>query len=142
MFFADSGDAGAAARLAGYKKNPELKGRELLVREEIIGEIESLVSKRERLLRCIAAVGYNRLAFGDACGAVSLLYGENQSAAGLEGKDLFMISEIKKPKDGSIEIKFFDRLKALEKLENISGESGTKNLFDAIGAAGGSERDD
>ena len=31
--------------------------------------------------------------------------------------DLFHISEIKRQKDGAIEIKFFDRLKALEKLE-------------------------
>ena len=29
------------------------------------------------------------------------------------------ISEIKKPKDGAMEIKFFDRIKALEKLEQI-----------------------
>ena len=33
--------------------------------------------------------------------------------------DLFNISEIKKPKDGAMEIKFFDRIKALEKLEQI-----------------------
>ncbi len=44
-----------------------------------------------------------------------------------------MVSEIKRPKDGSMEIKFFDRLKSLEKL--VSGETeekGAKKLFDAI----------
>ena len=30
--------------------------------------------------------------------------------------DLYSVSEIKRPKDGSMEIKFFDPLKALEKL--------------------------
>ena len=35
--------------------------------------------------------------------------------------DLYCISEIKRPKDGSMEIKFFDRLKALEKLTQESG---------------------
>ena len=34
--------------------------------------------------------------------------------------DLFLVSEIKRPKDGSMEIKFFDRLKALEKLTDDS----------------------
>ena len=44
-----------------------------------------------------------------------------------------MVSEIKRPKDGSMEIKFFDRLKALEKLESKSQEnSGAESLFDAI----------
>ena len=47
--------------------------------------------------------------------------------------DLFLVSEIKRPKDGSMEIKFFDRLKALEKLESRSeSEDGAKDLFDAI----------
>ena len=37
----------------------------------------------------------------------------------LENMDLFNISEIKKVKGGGVEIKFFDRIKALEKLENL-----------------------
>ena len=47
--------------------------------------------------------------------------------------DLFLVSEIKRPKDGSMEIKFFDRLKALEKLgAGGEHETGAKQLFDAI----------
>ena len=46
---------------------------------------------------------------------------------------LFLVSEIKRPKDGSMEIKFFDRLKALEKLgAGGEHETGAKQLFDAI----------
>ena len=45
-----------------------------------------------------------------------------------------MISEIKQNRDGMLEIKFFDRLKALEKLavktDDVVGVAG---LFDAIG---------
>lgn len=37
--------------------------------------------------------------------------------------DLFNISEIKRPKGGGLEIKFFDRLKPLEKLQEISTDS-------------------
>ena len=38
----------------------------------------------------------------------------------LDRLDLFNVSEIKKPKDGALEIKFFDRLKALEHLQQFS----------------------
>ena len=51
--------------------------------------------------------------------------------------DLFLVSEIKRPKDGSMEIKFFDRLKALEKLgAGGEHETGAKQLFDAISNSG------
>mgnify|MGYP006932865294 CR=1 FL=1 len=72
-----------------------------------------------------------------------LIFSKEPGEAELGSMDLFMISEIKKPKDGSLEIKFFDRLKALEKLEQISSESPFANFFDAIGESGsGSERGD
>ena len=58
--------------------------------------------------------------------------------------DLFLISEIKRPKDGAMEIKLFDRVKALEKLENLSAANGAADsLFDAIGrSAAGCDGDD
>ena len=49
--------------------------------------------------------------------------------------DLFLISDIKKPKGGGLEIKFFDRLKALEKLEDlVCRETGSTagSLYSAI----------
>lgn len=48
--------------------------------------------------------------------------------------DLFNISEIKRKKGGDIEIKFFDRLKALERLCELCGESDgeSHSLFSAI----------
>ena len=43
--------------------------------------------------------------------------------------NLFNIAEIKKPRDGALEIKFFDRLRALEKLEQIdTQENSGKNI--------------
>ena len=64
-----------------------------------------------------------------------------------EAMELLNISEIKMPKSGGIEIKFFDRLKALEKLEEIShSSSGDSALpfYDALerSAAAVRERDD
>lgn len=63
--------------------------------------------------------GYERLAFGNIADAIKLLYTEDINDINLDDMDLFNISEIKKIKGGGVEIKFFDRIKALEKLENI-----------------------
>lgn len=62
-----------------------------------------------------ACLGYERLALGKVTDAIKLLYCENLSDDEIEKLDLTNIAEIKKPKDGAMEIKFFDRLKALEK---------------------------
>lgn len=122
-----------AAKRAGYAKNAEQTGEKLLCRKDIADEIEQLARQREKSLANMASVGYQRLAFGNISDAVSLLYMENPSRADLSTMDLFLVSEIKRPKDGSMEIKFFDRLKALEKLESKNEEeNGAKSLFDAI----------
>lgn len=111
----------------------EQKGEELICRPEISAELERLSRLREKSLANMAAAGYQRLAFGSICDAISLLYKSDPSKEDLEGMDLFLVSEIKRPKDGSMEIKFFDRLKALEKLgAGGEHETGAKQLFDAI----------
>ena len=109
-------------------------GEKLLGSKEILDEIERLITQREKILGKLATLGYHKLAFGNIADAVSLVYMENPTLEKLKTMDLFLVSEIKKPKDGMLEIKFFDRLKALEKLENKSSEYGSvNNLFDAIG---------
>jgi len=48
----------------------------------------------------------------------------------IEKLDLFNVSDIKRPKGGGLEIKFFDRLKALERLEKLgTGEENTQSSF-------------
>ncbi len=131
--FLNTGSSSLAAQRAGWLKNPEQAGEKLLCRKEIADEIEALARQREKSLANMASVGYQRLAFGNISDAVSLLYMENPSRADLSEMDLFLVSEIKRPKDGSMEIKFFDRLKALEKLESKQEEeNGVQSLFDAI----------
>ena len=104
-----------------------------MCREDIADEIKRLGKCRTSSLSEIATVGYRRLAFGKISDAVSLLYMENPSREQLEHMDLFLVSEIKRPKDGSMEIKFFDRLKALEKLTNDSEkEDRAIPFYDAI----------
>ena len=125
--FVSCGSADEAAYNAGFVRNPKRSG------EDIADEIKRLGKCRTSSLSEIATVGYRRLAFGKISDAVSLLYMENPSREQLEHMDLFLVSEIKRPKDGSMEIKFFDRLKALEKLTDDSEkEDRAIPFYDAI----------
>lgn len=81
--------------------------------------------------------GLNRLAFGNVNDALKLLScdEEDMSSLNIHSLDLFNVSEIRKLKGGGFEIKFFDRLKALEKLHEYSSQSDdtkTTSLFDAL----------
>ncbi|MCQ2514509.1 MAG: terminase small subunit [Ruminococcus sp.] len=122
-----------SAKKAGYLKNFDQVGEKLLARKDISDEIQRISAQRKSAFACVAESGYRRLAFGSISDAVSLLYMDSPSKAQLENMDLFLVSEIKRPKDGAMEIKFFDRLKALEKLENDNSLSdNAKSLYDAI----------
>lgn len=63
--------------------------------------------------------GYEQLAFGGIEDAVRLLFAEELSPRVLKGMNLFNISEIKRQKGGGMEIKFFDRIKALQCMEGL-----------------------
>ena len=88
--------------------------------DEICFECKNRFSCRKR-----AMLGFERLAFGSTADAFRLLMSAGDELPDVGALDLFNVSEIKKPKDGAMEIKFFDRLKALEQLGNIpeSGDS-------------------
>ena len=117
LHYVNSLNAELAAKCAGYK-NPIIKGEQLLGKKEIEREINSIVKSREKIIPNIAGLIYQRLAFGSITDAVSLLYMDNPKKEELEKMDLFMVQEIKKPKDGAMEIKFFDRFKALTGLSS------------------------
>ena len=143
LSFMQSGDAQLSARRAGFR-NPDSEGERLLCNEKICAELERLSELRGRLLTALSVIGYQRLAFGSAADAASLLFEENPSLETLGKMDLFLVSEIRRPKDGAMEIKFFDRARALEKLASLSMErESSSSLYDAIGSvAERSEGDD
>ena len=143
LSFMQSGDAQLSARRAGFR-NPDSEGERLLCNEKICAELERLSELRGRLLTAMSVIGYQRLAFGSAADAASLLFEENPSRETLGKMDLFIVSEIRRPKDGAMEIKFFDRARALEKLASLSMErESSGSLYDAIGSvAERSEGDD
>ncbi len=143
LSFMQSGDAQLSARRAGFR-NPDSEGERLLCNEKICAELERLSELRGRLLSAMSVIGYQRLAFGSAADAASPLFEENPSREALGKMDLFLVSEIRRPKDGAMEIKFFDRARALEKLASLSMErESSSSLYDAIGSvAERSEGDD
>lgn len=80
--------------------------------------------------------GLERLAFGSINDSIKLiLSGDNLDINDIDSMDFFQISEIKKPKDGCFEIKFFDRIKALEALSKFYNNDSldhSSSLFSAL----------
>ena len=65
---------------------------------------------------------------GKITDAVSLLFeSEEKILQKLNTLDLFNVSEIKRPKGGGMEIKFFDRLKAIDKIREMVNEQTDKS---------------
>lgn len=111
-----------AAIKAEYKPIlAESVGAKLLQKKEILDYIKIL--KNEEFIKGgleNVKSGLERLAFGSISDSIKLiLSGENINLNKIDGMDFFQISEIKKPKDGCFEIKFFDRLKSLESLSKL-----------------------
>lgn len=132
-----------AAAKSGYMF-PEKNAVRLLKKKEVAGEIER-IDKEKRAEKNDVVSGYYRLAFGCFADAISLLFKEDITAEELQKMDLYNISDIKRKKGGDIEIKFFDRLKALERLEEIAlqGEkSSALSLLGAIEKGAAALRDD
>lgn len=91
-----------------------------------------------------ALEGFRQLAFGDIRDAVKLLFCEKLNSRTLRNMNLFAVSEIRRPKGGGMEIRFFDRIEALRLLSELeSADSGADGLLRAIeaGAAALGEKD-
>ena len=85
--------------------------------------------KRKKTIEEQIKQGLTNLAVGDVSDAVSLLFlSEDEILQKLPKLNLFNISEIKRVKGGGMEIKFFDRLKAFEKLTEIVAVSNGEGL--------------
>ena len=114
-----TGNYREAAAKAGYSR-PEKAGAKLLETKRISRELsEQKIGPpiAEEVFR-----GLRRIAFGNISDAIKLLFAE-ELPEDIDSLDLFCISEIKRPKSGGTEIKFFDRIKALEQLASLA-ESG------------------
>ena len=94
------------------------------------------ISRRKKVTQKEVCEGLRRLAFGEITDAVSLLFESDESImSSLPRLDLFNVSEIKRAKGGGMEIKFVDRLKALDKLSELAcadESKGATSFYDAL----------
>ena len=93
--------------------------------------------KKDAALRREEVVaGYRRLAFGAGNDALRLLFCEEPTPEELASLDIFNVSDIKRPKNGGLEIRFFDRCEALLRLEAMGSAEGSldsaKAFYEAI----------
>ena len=129
------GDVTESAIKAGFdSKNALQNGIKLLESDKcrkIISRIRNAVSGSNDV-----STGLKRLAFGNCTDAVYLLFADELPPPNVISRlDLFNVSEIKRIKGGGVEIKFFDRLKALEKLFEMENTfSDTNKATDLIKA--------
>lgn len=132
--YATCRNAREAAFKAGYKVCPEAAARKLLSRSAI-REAAERIKKETVISSDEVRAGLHRIAFSSSADAVKLIFSENCENIDIEELDLFNVSEIKQLKGGGLEIKFFDRIKALEKLGEISDrteENSSAPFYEAL----------
>ena len=115
------GDPLAAARQAGYRE-PQEKWPSLIAREDIARGIEKAARVVRGVYEDAARCNLYRVMFSDNTDAFRLLYRDTITDEELARMNLSGVAEIKRTKDKSVEIKFFDRLKAFDKLNAAGGE--------------------
>ncbi|MBR1764954.1 MAG: terminase small subunit [Ruminococcus sp.] len=118
--FARGGNAEEAAINAGISPlRAKTDGLRLLLKSAVRRQIKRV---RAALFSDEAEVraGLERLAYGRANDAVALAFCEEITPELLAGADLYNVSEIKKVKGGGVEIKLFDRQRALEALAELN----------------------
>ena len=108
-------------------KNEDIS--KLMMNESIRDEIKKIYEYKKQNLSMKASIGYERLAFGEIFDCIKLMFIKDINDNQLKNMNLFNISEIKRLKDGTIEIKFFDRMKALEKLEQIESKKSNNEIL-------------
>ncbi len=128
-----------AAIKAGYSSFfAEKNGTRLISRKDVKEYIAKLDEKqKEDTLYFDVVSGLKRLAFGEVNDGVKLMFkNEEEANKYVDELNLFNVSEIKKPKENSLEIKFFDRYKALEILcklmETDQGKKDVANFYTAL----------
>lgn len=124
-----------AAFHSGFTLLPEYRGVALLSRKDIRDKITELEKESPATFQLVSA-GLERLAFGSISDAIRLILSVNDNCSpDIDSLDLFNVSEIKITNGKGMEIKFFDRLKALERLSDLScddRDNGALSFYEAI----------
>lgn len=135
--YARLGDVYEAALRSGFPPETALvDGTDIINQTKYRRLIENLMCKSISP-KDIVMTGLERLAFGRANDAALLVFSEElPTAVQINSLDLFNVSEMKKVKGGGVEIKLFDRQKAMERIYEYASEENTSaassNLIEAL----------
>ena len=134
-----------AAIKSGYMVLPEYRGISLLSKKHIKNKIKALEKENTTDINLVSA-GLSRLAFGSISDAVKLILSANSdNPPSPDTLDLFNVSEIKFTSGKGMEIKFFDRLKALEQLSRLSESdlnSSALSFYEALERSASGEKNE
>lgn len=124
-----------AALHAGYPQEEALERGVLLLQRadcrELIQSVLKSLSLRSPIPQVLA--GLERLAFGSCNDAAKLIFSaDNLSPEELAKLDLFNVTEIKRDKNGGVEIKLCDRQKAMEQMLTYATQSQADALLTAL----------
>ena len=120
MFVRTRNGSESAVRLGAGPEEAKALEADMLARKSVRRAIRKLDSEDEQNL-CYVKTGLSRLAFGSINDAAAL-FAEEPTREQVLSADLFNVAEIKKVKGGGVEMKFYDRQKALEKLVELDPE--------------------
>lgn len=109
----------------------------LLTSANISSYLSSLSSSLIAAFNSSSLFGLFRLAFGSSNDAFKLLCSSDLSSnlLNVDSLDLFNVSHVKRSKDGTFEISFFDRFKAIDSLASLfacSSASSSNSLISAL----------
>ena len=131
----------AAIRLGVPVRSAKTEGARLVTDRRVRRELRRLDSEEDSAVSAVKA-GLSRLAFGQVNDVAALVFAQEPTSQQLAHADLFNVSEIKRVKGGGVEVKFFDRQRALEKLleldEETAGAAKAQEFLDAVAEGAGS----
>lgn len=124
-YLAITQNAVSAAKLSGFTDEPEIAAARLIqktsVRKRCKKIIKSLCDSTD------AVGGLYRIAFSQPVDIINKVFSEQPD---FSKSDLFCVSEIKKGANGAVEIKFFDKLKALQLISEMRPNDEANKLKD------------
>lgn len=99
-------------------------------------ELRRLAAQGPVPIQSLVLTGLTRLAFGKANDAVKLVFADELPPPQvLDTLDLFHVSELKRVKGGGVEVRLFDRQKALERLLECADSADSAAAANALLAA-------
>lgn len=128
------GNPAEAARKAGFPpETAEADALKLLQTPSCRSYLAQLAAQPPLPLQSLVIAGLSRLAFGSANDAAKLVFADELPSDSVLSKlDLFHVAELRRVKGGGVEVKLFDRQKAMERLLECAAAGDTSAAANAL----------